>query len=118
MTEYFNWLREVMGWRIINMEPDFNDLIKNIPIPESSEKEMSSFENLVKENMLNKEQQLVFLLSLIPFYIPFDFNTNNPKDEEALRKLLFNKSLINQANYPTIDTAFLLLAGSNIKNRK
>jgi ATPase family associated with various cellular activities (AAA) len=118
LLKYFRWLQEIIGWRMQNMEnADFGSFIKQIPIPEESEK--SVFKSIVDEYKLDEYEQLVVLLSLAPYFLPgfinsfFESNSKQPKQD-----LFFNRSLINKSIYPSIETAISILGGTNIENRQ
>lgn len=122
ITQYFNWLREVVGWRLQNMENEnYSSLLNKIPLPSNRTNEKSPFLDLIKNFNLNEAEQLVLLLSLAPYYIPMDLNafTSSIHDTTDIRSLLFlNSSLVNKSNYPSIETAIVLLAGNNIQYRQ
>ncbi len=118
LSQYFNWLREIIGWRLQNMDEDFCSMVKRIPVPVHEYPEEEVFTKLVKELGLTAEEQLVLLLSLSPYFIPDYQNSNSEVDAQIRNILLLNKSLFNSSHYPTIETAMVLLGGNNVNSRQ
>lgn len=118
LVNYFNWLKEIMGWRMQNMEnADFKSFLKQISIPKENNE--SVFHLIVNEYDLNEAEQLVLLLSLAPYFLPGFINSFlELKSTEFKYDLFFNKSHINKSVYPTIETALSLLGGINIEYRQ
>lgn len=118
LQDFFNWLKEIIAWRIQdNVDFDFSTILDKIQIPQSTSK--SSFSAFIEEYEFDESEQLIALLSLTPYFIPEFLNSLNAKDIEGGKNdLFFNKSLINKSVYPSIETAISLLGGSDINNRQ
>jgi len=118
LENYFNWLQEIIVWRIQAMQNvDFVKAVKQMPIPESTSK--SIFSTIVKEYQLNEIEQFIALLSLAPYFVPGFINSiSSAGNEEKRPDLFLNKSLTNNSLYPSIETALSILGGSNIASRQ
>lgn len=69
LTEYFNWVREIVAWRYYQDSKDsFDNIINQIPQPEHNPD--SLFFNIQKEFDLSTAELFVLLLSLSSYYIP------------------------------------------------
>ncbi len=120
LHSFLTWLKDVIEWRLQDHEKEsFGTLIKAIPLPSVSEDHPSAYQVIVRENGLDEAEQLVFLLSLSPYYIQGFLNSFTDTDPNSgYYKLFLNKSLVNKSNYPTFDTALVLLGGTDINNRQ
>ncbi len=118
LQEQFEWLKEIISWRLNNPRGNFESIIKDNPIPDSGNSD-SAFLNLVAENKLDSTEQLILLLSLAPYFVPDFLNAySKPSDGQKYLDLFFNQSLINKSNYPTFETALTIFVGLVVENRQ
>lgn len=118
LQQYFNWLKEVIAWRIQNLHNlDFDKNIGQISSPKAQSD--SVLTSIIEDYELDETEQFIALLSLSPYFIPEFLNSLNAIEIENRKHDLFlNKSLVNNSFYPSIETALSLLGGSSISNRQ
>ncbi|MEZ4778653.1 MAG: ATP-binding protein [Flavobacteriaceae bacterium] len=113
----FSYLREVISWRIKNLQGSFNE-----DCPSLSEESLGNSlpAKFIKDNQLSKEESVVLLLALVPHVLP-DFLLEVVAEEfpNGTDFPIFGgvKGKNHRGILPTGETVQFLLGGNNVAER-
>ena len=115
LIQEFDWLLDTIEWR---WQKEFKNNEQEKPQAPRLEDGDSNYKEIVTYFNLNEDHRLIFLLTLAPFFIPYDLTreVTSSKDYEPItygtRKILHNDQF-----FPTGTTALFLLGGNKFKER-